>query len=71
MISDGLRRRRALVPRGHLADVGEARHPGLVEDVEATQLVFETPFDMRAMLYEIRDVLIEPEDGDEETEEDA
>jgi hypothetical protein len=42
-----------------------------VEDVEATRLILETLFDMRVVLYEIRDVLVEPEDGDEETEEDT
>jgi hypothetical protein len=42
-----------------------------VEDPEATQLVLETLFDMRAVLYEMRDALIEPEDGTEETQEDA
>jgi hypothetical protein len=42
-----------------------------VEDSEATQLILETLFDVRAVLYELRGVLIEPEDGDEETEEDA
>lgn len=41
------------------------------EDAEATQLVLETLFDVRATVYEIRDVLLEPEDGDEETEEDS
>jgi hypothetical protein len=38
---------------------------------EATQLILETLFDVRAVLYEIRATLIEPEDDDETTEEDA
>lgn len=42
-----------------------------MEDIEATQLILETLFDMRAVLYEVHDVLVEPEDGDEETEGDA
>ena len=33
--------------------------------------MLETLFDMRAVLYEIRDALIDSEDGDEDTEEDA
>ena len=44
---------------------------GCVEDEEATQLVFETLFDIEAAVYDIRDVLIEPpEDEDEASEED-
>ncbi len=42
----------------------------MVEDDEATQLILEAVFDIRA-LHEVRDLLIEPEDGDEETEEDT
>ena len=42
-----------------------------MDDDAATQLVLETLFDMRAVLYEIHDVLIEPEEDDEEAEEDA
>ena len=42
-----------------------------MEDEEATQLVFETLFDIKAAVYDIRDVLIEPpEDEDEASEED-
>jgi hypothetical protein len=40
-------------------------------DAEATQLMLETLFDIRAVVYEIRDAVVEPEDDDEETEEDA
>jgi hypothetical protein len=43
----------------------------LVADAEATQLILETLFDLRAVAYEIRDALIEPEDWDDETEKDA
>lgn len=42
-----------------------------MDDPEATQLVLETLFDMRVVLYEIRDALVDPEDGGEETEEDT
>jgi hypothetical protein len=42
-----------------------------VEDSEATQLILEAVFDIRATLHEVRDVLIEPEDDDEEAEEDT
>lgn len=42
----------------------------VVEDNEATQLILEAVFDIRAVVYEVRDVLIEPEDDDEETQED-
>jgi hypothetical protein len=42
-----------------------------VEDIEATQLVLEALFDIKAAVYDIRDVLIEPpEDDDEASEED-
>ena len=40
-------------------------------DAEATQLMLETLFDIRAAVYEIHDAVVEPEDDDEETEEDA
>jgi hypothetical protein len=42
-----------------------------MDDPEATQLVLVTLFDMRAVLYEVRDALIDPEGNDEETQEDA
>ena len=42
-----------------------------MENTEATQLILETLFDMKAVLYEIHEVLVEPEDDDEATEEDA
>jgi hypothetical protein len=42
-----------------------------MEDPEATQLMLETLFDVRAAVYDIRTVLVEPEDWDEEEEEDA
>jgi hypothetical protein len=42
-----------------------------VEDDEATQLVLEALFDIKAAVYDIHDVLIEPpEDDDEAPEED-
>ncbi len=42
-----------------------------VEDNEATQLVLEALFDVKAAVYDIRDVLIDPpEDEDEGSEED-
>ena len=44
---------------------------GSVEDSEATQLLLETLFDMRIVLGEIHAAVVEPEDDDEETEEDA
>jgi hypothetical protein len=40
-----------------------------VEDTEGSQLILETLFDMRVVLDEVRDVLIDPEDDDEEAEE--
>lgn len=40
-------------------------------DAEATQLMLETLFDIRAAVYETHDAVVEPEDDDEETEEDA
>jgi hypothetical protein len=42
-----------------------------VEDNEATQLMPETLFDMRIMIGEIHEAVVEPEDGDEEAEEDT
>jgi hypothetical protein len=39
--------------------------------VRRRKLILETLFDMRVALYEIHDVLIEPEDADEEAEEDT
>jgi len=42
-----------------------------VEDNEATQLILESLFDMRILITEIHDAVVEPEDNDEETEEDA
>ena len=43
-----------------------------MEDNEATQLMLEALFDIRAAVYEIHGVLIEPpEDDDEETQEDT
>jgi hypothetical protein len=42
-----------------------------VEDEEVTQLMFETLFDIKAAVYDMRDVLIEPpEDENEASEED-
>ena len=59
------------VRTGHLARTRVDGQPVEMEDPETTQLVLETLFDMRAVLYEIRTALIEPEDDDEEAEEDA
>jgi hypothetical protein len=44
-----------------------------VEDVEATQLMLEALFDIRAEVHEIHTVVVEPEDddGQEEEEEDT
>ena len=42
-----------------------------MEDEEATQLILEGLFDMRILLYEIHQAVVEPEDDDEETEEDT
>jgi hypothetical protein len=54
----------------HLADFRSGRHHSSVEDAEATQLLLEAVFDIRAAVYEIHDVLIEsPEDDDEASEE--
>jgi hypothetical protein len=36
---------------------------------EATQLMLETPFDIRAAVYEIHDVAVGEDEGDEEEEE--
>jgi hypothetical protein len=40
-----------------------------VEDTEATQLMLETLFDIRAAVYEIHDVVVAEDEGDEEEEE--
>jgi hypothetical protein len=37
-----------------------------VEDAEATKLILEALFDVRANVYEIRDYLIEDEEEEEE-----
>lgn len=42
-----------------------------MDDSEATQLMLETLFDVRVAVYEIHDAVVEPEDDDEATEEDA
>jgi hypothetical protein len=42
-----------------------------MEDSEATQLVLEAVFDIRAAVYEVRDALVDPEDDDEAEEEDT
>jgi hypothetical protein len=49
---------------------GAGRDRGAPVD-EATQLVLETLFDMRAVLYAMHDALIDPEDDDETTEMDS
>lgn len=50
---------------------GDVGTIGVVEDDDATQLVLEALFDIKAAVYDIHDVLIEPpEDDDEASEED-
>jgi hypothetical protein len=55
--------------------IWRAPHPpgiiGGVDDPEATQLMLETLFDIRAEVHEIHDAVVEPEDEDEEEEEDT
>jgi hypothetical protein len=58
-------------PEGHLAIGSGCRHHRDVPDDEATQLMLETLFDIRATVKEIHEAVVEPEDDDEETEEDA
>ncbi len=43
----------------------------MVEDDEATQPMLEALFDMRIMIGEIHDAVVEPGDDDEEAEEDT
>jgi hypothetical protein len=58
------------VSRGHLASVVTGGHHGLVgHDDEATQLMLEALFDVKAAVFEIREYLIGGEDGSEEEEE--
>ena len=50
------------------------RHHQGVEDTEATQLMLEALFDVKAAVYEIHEVVVwrdEDDDGEEEEEEDA
>lgn|GEM_PF-6313164 len=42
-----------------------------MDDPEATQLMLETLFDIKATLREIHQSVVEPEDDDEEEEEDT
>jgi hypothetical protein len=42
-----------------------------MEDTEATQLILESLFDIKAAVYEIHDVVIGEDESDEEEEEDA
>jgi hypothetical protein len=42
-----------------------------VEDTEATQLILEALFDLKAAIYEIHDVVVGEDGSDEEEEEDA
>jgi hypothetical protein len=56
---------------GHLATVTECGHHRGVTDDATTQLMLEALFDIRAAVYEIHDVVVEPEDDDEEAEEDT
>ena len=41
-----------------------------MEDVEATTLILEALFDIRAAVYDIHDAVIEPPEDDDEEEED-
>ena len=55
---------------GHLADAVPPRHHGQVErDDEATQLMLEALFDVKAAVFEIREYLLGDENGPEEEEE--
>jgi len=57
---------------GHLAVVVMRGHHDVVErDDEATQLMLEALFDVKAAVFEIREYLIGGEDGSEEEEEDS
>ena len=40
-----------------------------MDDNEATQLMLEALFDIKAAVYDIRDILIEPPEDDDETSE--
>ncbi len=40
-----------------------------MEDIEATQLMLETLFDIKIRVREIHEVIVEPGDDDEEEEE--
>jgi hypothetical protein len=46
-------------------------HHRNVEDDEATTLMLETLFHLKVKVDEIHEAVVEPEDDDEETEEDA
>ena len=55
-----------------LAVLGRRPHHGGVEDLEATQLMLQTLFDIRWRVDEIHAVVVvEDEDGEAEEEEDA
>ena len=56
---------------GHLAAKVAGGHDGEVEDAEATQLMLEALFDVRAAVFEIREYLIGDDDAEEEEEEDS
>jgi hypothetical protein len=57
--------------RGHLAVESGCGHHRDVPDDEATQPMLESLFDIRATVKEIHEAVVEPEDDDEKTEEDA
>jgi len=60
------------VSRGHLASVVTGGHHGLVgHDDEATQLMLEAFFDIKAAVSDIHRVLLGGDDEEEETEEDS
>ena len=42
-----------------------------MRDGDATQLILDALFDMRIVLGEIHEAVVDPEDDDEETEEDT
>ena len=51
-----------------LAGGGERPHNGQVEDTEATQLMLEALFDIRAAVFEIHGAVFGDDSGEEEEE---
>ena len=54
---------------GRLAEVRTCGHHGGVADAEATRLMLEALFDIRAKVTEIHEEILGPDDDDEEEEE--